>query len=214
MEADMQEAISGNWVREPHLTTEQLSSMRGLNLRFLDLAARVAGQWDACRPAGGGCSMLVAGLAQQLAPLSRTQRVAVASCPYALFDLRFENETYWQARLVQHAACRVADGSLDADVVDFTRLALFYAWHVSSTAGLAAQILLGMSPVTVTAFRGLGVNSLPGLAASEAVNLGARWHNSAAYWKALIGAAERADPSALRRVQLYGLQLAAAARLP
>lgn len=209
----MQEVITGNWVREPHLTIEQLGSMRGLNLRFLDLAGGVAGQWDACR-AGAGSSMLAAGLAQQLGPLSRTQRVAVASCPYALFDLRFENESYWQSRLVQHAPYRVADDSLDSDVVDFTRLALFYAWHVSSTAGLAAQILLGMSPVTVNAFRGLGVNSLPGLAASEAVNLSARWRNSAAYWNALIGAAERADPSALRRVQLYGLQLAAAARLP
>jgi hypothetical protein len=93
-------------------------------------------------------------------------------------------------------------------------LALFYAWHVSSTAGLAAQFLLGMSPVTVNSFRELGVNSLPGLAASEAVNLSARWRNSAAYWNALIGAAERADSTALRRVQLYGLQLAAAARLP
>jgi len=209
----MQEGISGNWVREPHLTTEQLSSVRGLNLQFLDLAAGAAGQWDACRPTGGS-SMLTADLAQQLAPLSRTQRVAVASCPYALFDLRFENQTHWQSRLVQHSPYRVADDSLDADVVDFTRLALFYAWHVSATAGLAAQFLLGMSPVTVDSFRGLGVNSLPGLAASEAVNLSARWRNSAAYWNALIGAAERADPSALRRVQLYGLQLAAAARLP
>jgi hypothetical protein len=209
----MQEEISGNWAREPHLTSEQLGSMRGLNMRFLDLAGGAMGQWDASRP-GGGDSMLAAGLAQQLAPLSRTQRAAVASCPYALFDLRFENETYWQSRLVQHAPYRVADDSLDADVIDFTRLALFYAWHVSSTAGLAAQFLLGMSPLTVNSFRGLGVNSLPGLAASEAVNLSARWRNSAAYWNALIGAAERADSTALRRVQLYGLQLAAAARLP
>jgi hypothetical protein len=208
----VQEAINGNWVREPHLTTEQLSSVRSLNLRFLDLAAGAAVPWDACRPAGGN-SMPAAGLAQQLAPLSRTQRVAVASCPYALFDLRFENETYWQSRLGQYSPYRVADDALDADVVDFTRLALFYAWHVSSTAGLAAQILLGMSPATVNSFRSLGVNSLPALAASEAVNLCARWRHCAPYWNTLIGAAERADPPALRRVQLYGLQLAAAARL-
>ncbi len=209
----MQEGINGNWLREPHLTTEQVNSVRSLNLRFLDLAGRTEGPWDACRPTGGN-SMLAAGLAQQLAPLSRTQRAAVASCPYALFDLRFENEAYWQSRLAQHTPYRVAEESPDGDVVDFTRLALFYSWHVCSTASLAAQFLLGMSPATVDSFRGLGVNSLPGLAASEAVNLSARWRNSPAYWSALIGAAERAEPSTLRRVQLYGLQLAAAARLP
>jgi hypothetical protein len=209
----MQEVISVNWVREPHLTSEQVCSVRDLNLRFLDLAGGAAGGWNVCLPMGSN-SMLAEGLAQQLAPLSRTQRVAVASCPYALFDLRFDNETYWQSRLAQHSPYRVADDSLNADVVDFTRLALFYAWHVASTAGLAAQFLLGMSPATVDSFRGLGVNSLPGLAAGEAANLSARWRNCASYWNALIGAAERAEPQTLRRVQLYGLQLAAAARLP
>jgi hypothetical protein len=214
----MQAGIGGNWAREPHLSPEQLSSVRGLNQRFLDLAGGGADQWDAAR-APGGNPMLAAGLAQQLAPLSRTQRAAVASCPYALFDLRFEDQTYWESRLAQTpplrvAPLRVADESLDAEVVDFVRLALFYAWHVSCTASLAAQFLLGMSPATVESFRGVGVNSLPGLAASEAVNLSARWRNCAAYWSAMIAAAARADPPALRRVQLYGLQLAAAARLP
>jgi hypothetical protein len=209
----MQAEISGNWAREPHLSPEQLSSVRGLNQRFLDLAGGGADQWDASRSPGGN-PMLAAGLAQQLAPLSRTQRAALASCPYALFDLRFEDQTYWESRLAQTPPLRVADESLDAEVVDFVRLALFYAWHVSCTASLAAQFLLGMSPATVESFRGVGVNSLPGLAASEAANLSARWRNCAAYWSALIAAAARADPPALRRVQLYGLQLAAAARLP
>jgi hypothetical protein len=209
----MQAGIGGNWAREPHLSSEQLNSVRGLNQRFLDLAGGGADQWDASRLPGGNL-MLAAGLAQQLAPLSRTQRAAVASCPYALFDLRFEDQTYWESRLAQTPPLRVADESLDAEVVDFVRLALFYAWHVSCTASLAAQFLLGMSPATVESFRGVGVNSLPGLAASEAANLSARWRDCAAYWSALIAAAARADPPALRRVQLYGLQLAAAARLP
>jgi len=209
----MQAAIGGNWAREPHLSSEQLNSVRGLNQRFLDLAGGAADQWDASRSPGGNL-MLAAGLAQQLAPLSRTQRAAVASCPYALFDLRFEDQTYWESRLAQTPPLRVADEPLDADVVDFVRLALFYAWHVSCTASLAAQFLLGMSPATVESFRGVGVNSLPGLAASETANLSARWRDCAAYWSALIAAAARADPPALRRVQLYGLQLAAAARLP
>jgi hypothetical protein len=209
----MQQGLGGNWAREPHLTSEQLASVRGLNQRFLDLAGGGADQWDAARAPGGNL-MLAAGLAQQLAPLSRSQRAAVASCPYVLFDLRFEDETYWKHRLTQTANFSVAEDSADAAVVDFVRLALFYAWHVSCTASLAAQFLLGMSPATVDSFRALGVNSLPGLATAEAANLSARWRNCAAYWSALLDAAARADPNTLRRVQLYGLQLAAAARLP
>jgi hypothetical protein len=212
-ETDMQQGLGGNWAREPHLIPEQLNSVHGLNQRFLDLAGGGADQWDAARAPGGNL-MLAAGLAQQLAPLSRAQRAAVASCPYALFDMRFEDEAYWKSRLTQTVQFRVADGSADVDVVDFARLALFYAWHVSCTTSLAAQLLLGMSPATVDSFRSLGVNSLPGLAAAEATNLCARWRNCAAYWNALLGAAARTDPHALRRVQLYGLQLAAAAHLP
>jgi hypothetical protein len=199
----MQEGTGGNWAREPHLSPEHLSSVRGLNQRFLDLADLTADDW-----------LPAAGLTEQLAPLSETQRAAVANCPYALFDLRFEDEAYWTARLAQPALHRVADEPVAEEVVDFARLALFYAWHVSCTAGLAAQLLLGMSATTVETFRGCSVNDLPALAAAEAVNLGARWRDSAAYWSALIGAALRSDAAELRRVQLYGLQLAAAARLP
>jgi hypothetical protein len=209
----MQERVGGDWAREPHLLPEQLSSVRGLNQRFLDLAGGGGDDWDASRSPGGNL-MLAAGVAQLLAPLSKLQRAAVASCPYALFDLRFEDEAYWKVRLSQRVQYRVADEPFDAEVIDFVRLALFYAWHVCSTASLAAQFLLGMSPATVESFRSLSVDSLPGLAAGEAANLSARWRHCATYWSELIGAAARADSPALRRVQLYGLQLAAAARLP
>jgi hypothetical protein len=66
----------------------------------------------------------------------------------------------------------------------------------------------------VDAFRRVGVDALPALASSEAVNLTARWSGCSAYWSALIGAAARPDAAALRRVQLSGFQLAAAAQLP
>jgi hypothetical protein len=112
-------------------------------------------------------------------------------------------------------AWRVADESVaDDDTVSFVRLALFFAWHVASSAGLKAQLLLGMNGNTATAFRRITVNQLPALVATEAVNLSERWSECAAFWHALTAAAARAEPAALRRVQLYGLQLAAAARLP
>jgi hypothetical protein len=198
----MQDAFMGNWARESHLSAAHLNSVRDLNHRFLDLA-------------GAGRGGLTASLGRQVAPLSRSQRAAAANCPYALFDLRFEDQAHWRERLAGAANWRVADdpGS-DAETTGFVGLALFYTWHVASSAGLAAHLILGMHSDTADAFRRMSVDSLPGLAATEAVNLTARWSDCSVYWNALIGAASRPDPGALRRVQLSGLQLAVAARLP
>jgi hypothetical protein len=194
----MQEAFVGNWSHESHLSAGILGSLRDLNHRFLDLTATRTPDWVAGR----------------VAPLSAAQRAAAADCPYALFDLRFQDGGYWRGRLQNSGAWRVADESVvDDETSNFVRLALFYAWHVASTAGLKAQLLLGMSGATAAAFRRITVNQLPALVATEAMHLSVRWSGCTAYWSALTAAASRADPAALRRVQLYGLQLAAAARL-
>lgn len=194
----MQYAIVGSWAQESHLSAEMLGSLRDLNHRFLDLAATRA-EW----------------IAGQVAPLSAAQRAAAAGCPYALFDLRFQDEGHWRLRLQNAGAWRVADESaVDDATVSFARIALFYVWHVASSAGLGAQLLLGMNGNTAAAFRRITVNQLPALAVTEAGYLSARWSGCNSYWSALTAAASRADAAALRRVQLYGLQLAAAAWLP
>jgi hypothetical protein len=210
VEAVMQHASVSSWAGESLLTGETLESLRDLNHRFLDLAgARPAG-WSV---ADNGAR--APDLAGRLAQLSQEQRAAAANCPYALFDLRFQDEAYWRLRLQNTDRWRIADGPVaDADTGNFVRLALFYAWHVAASATLVPQLLLGMNNVTVAAFRRIALSSLPGLVATEAVNLTARWSNCGAYWSALTAAASRADAAELRRVQLYGLQLAAAARLP
>ena len=196
----MQDAYIGNWTQQSHISVEHLTSMRGLNRRFLDLAAN---------------GLLSPELALQVANLAPAQRAAAANCPYALFDLRFEDDDYWRGRLPAIGTWKIADECrVDAEIVDFVRLALFYAWHVASSAGLAAHLLLGMHGNTAEAFRGISVDALPALALAEAANLTARWSGCRSYWSALISAAARPDPAALRRVQLSGLQLAAAAELP
>jgi hypothetical protein len=196
----VQESFVGNWTRQSHVSVEHLNSVRGLNRRFLELA---------------GKGLALPGLGIKLAPLSPAQRAAAAGCPSALFDLRFADDAYWHGRLQMAGAWRIADEPpADPDTVDFVRLALFYTWHVASSAGLTAQLLLGMHSHTAEAFRRVAVDALPELALAEAKNLSARWSGCNAYWTALISAAARPDPAALRRVQLSGLQLAAAAQLP
>ena len=195
----MQEAF-GSWTHQPHLSPQHQICVSGLNRRFLGLAGRdfSAHNWSA-----------------RVALLSPAQRAAAADCPYALFDLRFQDETHWGSRLQSAGAWRIADQPTVAeDTVDFVRLALFYTWHVASTAALTAHLLLGMHASTVDAFRRISVDALPALAASEAINLTPRWSHCHAYWNALVNAAARPDPAVLRRIQLSGLQLAAAAQLP
>jgi hypothetical protein len=185
-------------VRESHLSAETLGSLRDLNHQFLDLAAERTG-WVAGHVAG----------------LSAAQRAAAAGCPYALFDLRFQDDRHWRVRLQNLRSWYVADEStVDDAKVAFVRLALFYAWHVASSEGIKAQLLLGMNGGTADEFRRITVNHLPALVATESKHLSARWSGCAAYWHALTAAASRTDRQALRRVQLRGLQLAAAARLP
>jgi len=196
----VQEAFIGNWAQQSHVAPEHLNSMRGLNRRFLDLA---------------GKGLLNAALAVQVAPLSPAQRAAAADCPYALFDLRFDDQVYWGRRFEAIDAWCIADEARSCeDTVDFVRLALFYAWHLASSAALTAHLLLGMRADTVEAFKRVGVDALSALAYSESANLAARWSGCGTYWSALVGAAARPGSAALRRVQLSGLQLAAAAQLP
>jgi hypothetical protein len=205
----MQDAHVKNWARERPVSVEMLESTRELNHRFLDLVGMPSSTWSAT--ARGGWSTDVSG---QVAPLSAAQKKAAADCPYALFDLRFYNARYWHARLQPESRWSVADEvSVDENIRNFARLALFFAWHVASAGGLAAQLLLGMNEDTAAAFRGVTIDCVPTLAATEAINLTARWNHCPKYWSALAAAASRPNPAQLRRIQLYGLQLAAAERL-
>src|SRR6266852_7634703 len=106
----MQDAFVGNWAQESHLSAEILGSLRDLNHRFLDLTATRSTDWVAGR----------------VAPLSAAQRAEAASCPYALFDLRFQDDGYWRARLRAAALGGVAEGpAVDGKTLEFARLALF-----------------------------------------------------------------------------------------
>jgi hypothetical protein len=202
----MQESFGGAWTDGSQMLGEGRHSLRDLNRRFLELASAGSSVWT-CRG--------LAGLAPRVAPLTPLQRQAAADCPYALFDLRFSDASHWQVRLQEARGWMVADIERNTEeaLVDFVRLALFYAWHIASTGGLSAPLLLGMSSDTAAIFRATTLDSLPSLAVTAASHLSARWSDCGVYWSAMARAASRDDPTALRRVQLHGLQLAAASRL-
>ena len=202
----MQDAQFNAWSRQSQLPVEMRHSMRELNHRFLDLVASRPDGWRASRSGSFEVSARVA-------PLSAAQKAAVSNCPYALFDLRFHDDRYWQTRLEAGGHWSIAEDAADPQTLEFVKLAMFFAWHAASTTKLAAQLLLGMHDATAAAFRGATIDCLPALAASAAVHLSARWSDCGRYWSALTGAASGPNTAELRRIQLYGLQLAAAARL-
>ena len=213
----MQDAYIGSWAQQAHLSVEHLASIRELNRRFLDWVAGAAGGQSGWSDGSSGIGKPAVSreFGIRVAPLSAAQRAAAANCPYALFDLRFEDEMHWKERLLRTEQWRVADEPKAAeDTIEFVRLALFYAWHVASSTGLAAHLALGMHRDVADAFRRMSVDRLPAMATTEALYLSARWSECGRYWTALLSAAARADTAALRRVQLSGLQLAVAARLP
>ena len=206
----MQDAHVRNVSRELPPQAETLESLRELNRHFLDLVAMRSDDWDSSKRVG-----LPREVSGRIAPLSHAQKKAVANCPYALFDLRFADEDHWCARLAGEREWNVSDSvSADENTLQFVNLALFFAWHVASTGTLAAGLLLGMSEPICTLFRSATIDCLPGLAATEAANLTARWSHSSIFWSALMNAGARTNLAALRRIQLSGLQFAAAARLP
>ncbi|MFI4891422.1 MAG: hypothetical protein ACHQIL_12900 [Steroidobacterales bacterium] len=195
----MDHAIQGGWCPEARPGFDILISLRELNRRFLGLVAAAGRETPLAR----------------IAALSAAQQAAAANCPYALFDVRFDDERYWLPRLQATSAWVIADAPpVDTATLEFVRLALFYVWHITTTAPLRAQLLLGMPRDVVAAFAMQTVDRLPGIAVIEARNLTARWHSCDAYWKALIDAAAAPSALQLRRAQLRGIQFAAAARLP
>ncbi len=207
----MQEAIVGDWPRRADAPQETLLVLRDLNRDFLELLGA-----DGCRAARGA---LPAAVVRGLESLSPAQRSAAASCPYALFDLRLDQERPWTQRVEPSGGWWIAEQPAQSppagvSATQFVQLVLFYAWHVAAAGRLGERVLLGMAEGTMAALSTMPLNRLPALAVREAPHLTARWSACTAFWSALAGAAASPEPLVLRRVQLYGLQLAAAARLP
>jgi hypothetical protein len=193
--------------RGPHIPAQMLDSVRELNHRFLDLVSRDPAGWNVQLRGLPHAALL------RVMPLSAAQKAAASTCPYALFDMRFHDAAHWRPRLMSAACGSVAESPTDAETLEFVRLALFFAWHVAATTHIGARLLLGMSEASCAAFRSATIDCLPSVAAAQSGLLTARWNNCARYWTALAAAASTPNAAGLRRIQLYGLQLAAAARL-
>lgn len=176
-----------------------LESIREANLGFLALIVS--------QPSGAGRFGLSPPLVTGLSRLGPQARRAVASLPYTLFNLCFEDRDFWQG--VVRDAARPGAGSLEDDAT-FARTAIFLAWHLVQGADAAPCLVLGMTPPVVEIWRRLPLSSLD-LAATRALpRLEARWATHARFWPQLASATDERPSARLTDLRDLGLHLLAA----
>lgn len=199
----MQNTPSPAQDRPPLLPTFILSSLQRLNRHLLGLLAFPE------------CHRLLhvpPGLAQRFAQLSEERREALALVPYALFDLRFADESGWQQAMLAAAHPRVADAPVaESPLQHLAQLVVFFAWNLVQVERRCAPLVLGMSERLADALAAVTLDRLPGLTTLLHQGLTLRWAASRSYWGLLTSEACRPGSTDFHRAQLFGLQLEAAA---
>lgn len=152
-----------------------------------------------------------------LAALSLRALRALASMPYTLYSLGFEDENFWGA------VCTNATGGIPAPVLNryagvgdasaqyaFCKVALIHAWHVAATNMMAARVVYAMPHGVAKQVMNMPLWQLRYVAASYRVLMTPRWPTNPAFWPDLIRFAGIKDMRRLRTTCLLGTQLIAA----
>jgi hypothetical protein len=160
---------------------------------------------------------LIGGLRDLWQALDAAAQQRCAACPYLLLDAGFSEPARWDGGAL-------SGGVRDADApnayfsgpsgVVLLRRALVLAWHLARSNRLTARVVLGMSLECAERIGGRALRELEALAESRPLWILPRWEAETKVWRQMIQAALDGRETALRRVQLRGLQLLAAAGAP
>lgn len=198
-------SAGAHWMEHALPDPRTVQALAGLNREFLALAGEVSAARPGM-PAFGLPWHLASGMA-----LAATQLGPRLRLPFALFDLRFRDARYWQAQAAAAAAVRDgrAPAAAESGVLQFTRSALFFAWHLMQRDGAGARLALGLDGDTVGVISELAVGALDGLARRTAPVLAARFCTRERFWELLLNdaAGQAMAPQRLVRLTLLGQQL-------
>ncbi|MGH8495456.1 MAG: hypothetical protein ACREVN_04920 [Gammaproteobacteria bacterium] len=188
---------------EPVLTRRLLAEVFDLNLAFMQLLKHL-------QESGAGAS-LAATLGARIARLPRHLLEDLCACPFPLFGLRFDDLEFWnavrEARPSYKYAVRPSTVRVEPRQQAFTLLALFYAWHLTSTNPIAARLCFGLPPAAARIFRSLPVAELLRVAAQSPGLLHAQFDDNPSFWTDLMEIVESGDRARLGAARVLGTQL-------
>lgn len=192
-----------DWSERSLLDAATRKALCSINLAFLDLAAELAEE---------GRLRLISGLPPRAVDAlidPQAQRRLCERLPYALFDLRFADGSYWENQVA--AAGSVQDSqpapAVDERLVVFTRTAIVVAWHLAQTRAPGMRLVFGSAPATIEALSVLPVAAVDGLARRVAPALTARFGSRARFWLQFEGCAAHPDEQSVHVLQQLGLQI-------
>ena len=147
--------------------------------------------------------------AGRIARMDDMGRQRLADAPLALFELRvteaLAEPVARGAGVADTSGSRPVDpgGTADEPLLQF---AVFFAWHVATTAPLSALLMLGLHGPALRLLLEVPPARLGLLARSSAL-LRPRWPDNAALWDALLEGAASGSEVLLRRAHCLGVQL-------
>jgi hypothetical protein len=194
----------------PVLSAAVLARIHELNLDYLELlAAEHSGQ--------GQLQHLPCRLHAAIAGLSQPARVALATLPYTLYSLGFEDEKLWRSLAEPNAVAaslsmseRYAQPHTSSVQASLCEVALLFAWHVATSSPLAARLIYAM-PESVTQRLTAGPPwYVRRLAVHHESLLMPRWPTNPGFWPDLVRFAAAGDQQRLATAKVLGSQLIAA----
>lgn len=192
----------------PNMATSAIPSLpalRDLNRRCIDLLAQAAHRRTE-HPLSLICS-----LQTELRASTPASRERAAERAFLLLDLEFGNAPWWQA-IVHNPERQIRNTSLHPAfpryaALPLTRATLIGAWRAVCADAHSAQILLGLDATVAELLVSLPATAIDHIAHHAHPHLRPRWADHPAFWRALLGAANRDDSRQLSRVDVQGIQL-------
>jgi len=146
------------------------------------------------------------------------QRKHAAARPFLLLDFEFGNVDWWTAvhqfpdKQFRGTAWRNPFPRRSA--VPLTRAILMLAWQLIRTDIKTARIALGTAERVAEVIGNLQLIELDRIADRRHRHLEPRWADRPAFWRSFLSAALVPEPSAMKRIDAYGLQLLAGDGVP
>ncbi len=196
-------AGDADWAERSLLDTATRKALGSINLAFLNLAIELAEE---------GRLKLISGLPPRAIDSLIDPHAGRKLCerlPYALFDLRFGDGSYWESEIAAAGGVQDADSTpaIDERIVSFARAVIMLVWHLAQTRAGGARLVFGTAPATVAALASMPVAIVERLARRVSGVLTARFGSRARFWLQFEGCAVHPDDQAVNLLRQLGLQI-------